>query len=52
MIIDTYHDLMEQERLTEQEKMVIEQWKPVLDELIVRRTATTEGTKKKEICWT
>lgn len=33
LIIDTYRDLMEQERLTEQEKAVIEQWKPVLDEL-------------------
>lgn len=33
LIIDTYRDLMEQERLTEQEKVVIEQWKPVLDDL-------------------
>lgn len=33
LIIDTYRDLMEQERLTEQEKVVVEQWKPVLDEL-------------------
>ena len=47
MIIDTYHDLMEQERLTEQEKMVIEQWKPVLDELDHAENCNNRRHKEK-----
>ena len=46
LIIDTYRDLMEQERLTEQEKVVIEQWKPVLDEL--DRTENCNNRRHKE----
>ena len=47
MIIDTYHDLMEQERLTEQEKMMIEQWKPVLDELDRAENCNNRRHKEK-----
>lgn len=46
LIIDTYRDLIEQERLTEQEKVVIEQWKPVLDEL--DRTENCNNRRHKE----
>lgn len=46
LIIDTYRDLMEQERLTEQEKVVIEQWKSVLDEL--DRTENCNNRRHKE----
>ncbi len=47
LIIDTYHDLMDQERLTEQEKMVIEQWKPVLDELDREERCNNRRHKEK-----
>ena len=33
IIIDTYNDLMNQEILTNQDKLLIEKWKTVLDEL-------------------
>ena len=47
LIIDTYRDLMEQERLTEQEKVVIEQWKPVLDELDRMENCNNRRHKEK-----
>lgn len=47
LIIDTYRDLMEQERLTEQEKAVIEQWKPVLDELDRAENCNNRRHKEK-----
>ena len=47
LIIDTYRDLMEQERLTEQEKVVIEQWKPVLDELDRAENCNNRRHKEK-----
>ena len=47
LIIDTYRDLMEQERLTEQEKVVREQWKPVLDELDRMENCNNRRHKEK-----
>ena len=47
LIIDTYRDLMEQERLTEQEKVLIEQWKPVLDELDRAENCNNRRHKEK-----
>lgn len=47
MIIDTYRDLMGQERLTEQEKVVIEQWKPMLDELDREEDCNNRRHKEK-----
>lgn len=47
LIIDTYRDLMEQERLTEQEKVVIEQWKPVLDDLDREEDCNNRRHKEK-----
>lgn len=47
LIIDTYRDLMGQERLTEQEKMVIEQWKPMLDELDREEDCNNRRHKEK-----
>ena len=47
LIIDTYRDLMEQERLPEQEKVVIEQWNPVLDDLDREEDCNNRRYKEK-----